>query len=58
MIAKNERTKAMIKKRDEDRKAKQDKMLEESAHITSYFIAQKKQQFDYCTARGNFGDKE
>ena len=58
MIAKNERTKAMIKKKDDERKAKQEKLLEESAHITSYFMAQKKAQFDYCTARGNFGDKE
>jgi len=55
MIEKNERTKAAIKRRDEMRKEKQDKLLEESALQASMYIAQRKRALDYCTARNNFG---
>ena len=41
MIAKNERTKAMIKKRDEDRKAKQDRLLVESAVQADMYVKMK-----------------
>lgn len=47
----------MIRKRDAAAKAKQDKMLEESAVATSMYMAQRKQQMDYCTVKGNFGSK-
>ena len=55
MIEKNERTKALIKQRDEKRRARQDKLLEESALQAGMLIAQKKRALDYCTARANFG---
>ena len=55
MIEKNERTKAKIKERDEMRRIKQDKLLEESALHAASMIAQKKRALDYCTARSNFG---
>ena len=55
MIEKNERTKAKIKERDEMRRMKQDKLLEESALHAASIIAQKKRALDYCTARSNFG---
>lgn len=55
MIEKNERTKAKIKERDELRRQKQDKLLEESAMHAASMIAQKKRALDYCTARSNFG---
>ena len=43
LVDKNERTKANIRKRDEAAKAKQDKLLEESAVATSMYMAQRKQ---------------
>ena len=55
MIEKNERTKAKIRRRDELRRQRQDKLLEESALQASVIIAQKKRALDYCTARTNFG---
>jgi hypothetical protein len=48
----------MIKKRDDARKAKADRMLDDSAQITGMFMAQKKANLQYCTAKGNFGGKE
>ena len=52
---KNERTKAKIKRRDELRKQRQDKMLEESALHASLIVAHKKRALDYCSAKSNFG---
>ncbi len=53
--AKNERTKAEIRRRDEQRKARADKQLEESTLKASLIVAQRKKALDYCTAKGGFG---
>ena len=42
LIAKNERTKALIKKRDEQRKLKNEQLLEQSTVMTSYIRAEQK----------------
>lgn len=56
MVEKNERTKALIKKRDEASKARQLKLLEVAAQRAEQYTAQRKKALDYCTARGGFGD--
>lgn len=48
LCAKNEKTKADIKKRDEMRKLKQDRQMEESQLQASIIMAQKKKQLEYC----------
>ena len=55
LVDKNERTKAEIRRRDEARKARADKQLEESALKASFIVAQKKKALEYCTAKGSFG---
>ena len=57
LIEKNERTKALIKKRDEDRKVKAEKQLLNSSIQADIYMEQKRRALDYCTAKGNFGDK-
>jgi len=55
MVDKNEKTKALIRMRDDARDAKHKKLLDESTHITSLYMAQRTRAMDYCTAKGNFG---
>ena len=56
LIDKNERTKALIRKRDEDRKAKAEKQLVDSSLQAGLYMEHKRRALDYCTAKGNFGD--
>ena len=58
LIDKNERTKALIRKRDEDRRAKAEKQLADSSLHAGIYMEQKRRALDYCTAKGNFGDVE
>ena len=55
LIAANEKKKAEIKRRDDLRKAKQEKQMHESMVQASLIMAQKRQQLDYCTKQGAFG---
>ena len=57
LIEKNERTKALIRKRDEDRKVKAEKQLLNSSIQADLYMEQKRRALEYCTAKGNFGDK-
>ena len=57
LIEKNEKTKAIIRKRDEDRRAKAEKQLIDSSLQAGIYMEQKRRALDYCTAKGNFGDE-
>lgn len=55
LIEKNERTKALIKKRDESRARKLQQQLESAAREAIEYNIKKKHDFSYCSAETGFG---
>ena len=46
----------MIKKRDDARKMRAERILLDTSLQADVYIEQKRRALDYCTVKGNFGD--